>query len=152
MAAPPLPPIEERDGSLARANATDAADWHEVRSANGHPYHFPPEIAYLAGEGAVWDELEALLRPALIARERAATRPPEAKTVQPTTLCMAAALGAYAFHVLETPDLSDRELARRTADFAALNGLDGGEPFNPEGSTMKRLAGAILDAIRKSRP
>jgi hypothetical protein len=75
---PPRPPLSERDGSEARAQAADAADWRPVKCQSdaghgrGHTYWFPPEIAYLAREGAIWSEHEAILRPALIAREQAA--------------------------------------------------------------------------------
>jgi hypothetical protein len=65
-----LPPLEERDGSAARADASDAADWVTVPSRDGHPYQVPPEIAHLAPAGAPWTELEALLRAALLERER----------------------------------------------------------------------------------
>jgi hypothetical protein len=65
-----LPPMEERDGSAARANAADAADWVTVPSRDGHVFQIPPEIGHLAPPGAPWTELEALLRPALRERER----------------------------------------------------------------------------------
>jgi hypothetical protein len=69
-----LPPWEERNGSKARAEAADGAEW-QLRCAptdagKDAEYWFPPEYAHLAPDGAPWERLEALLQWALAERAR----------------------------------------------------------------------------------
>ena len=66
-----VPVMAHRDGTEARAGASDGADWRAIRSADGHSYWFPPEAAFLAVEGMPWTQLEALLRQALAERAHA---------------------------------------------------------------------------------
>lgn len=62
------PPMEERDGTLARNTAADRDKWQWRHSDDGHVYWVPPEIAYLVNNGEPWPELERQLRPALADR------------------------------------------------------------------------------------
>jgi hypothetical protein len=147
-----LPPIEERDGSAAWSVAPDQAEWVDRHSAgeHHHRYRCPPEVAYLIPEGAQWERIESILRPALRARGigpgQQRLRPPK-RTVNPRTRAACAALAAYCYDEFAGENLDGRELARRAADYATRQGLAGADSLDPGASAMRELAGAVLQAI-----
>jgi hypothetical protein len=115
-----LPPLEERDGSTARALAADAADWREVRSAGGHPYQFPPEIVRFVAEGMDWQTVERVLWPALCARAVAMKPSPVSEITE--TRCLLIALYCEDVGVSED-DIQVGPLAEKISNWAIAQGL-----------------------------
>jgi hypothetical protein len=140
---PLRPPIETRDGSLVWEAAPDQANWRIVHSADGHPYKHPPETAHIAREGATWHEHEALLRPALVARELASaisTKLRPGRKLGETTEIALEVLGAH----LRTHSNYKPPTAKRLEDFATQRGLAGPNKLDPDG-----VLGVMMRALMR---
>jgi hypothetical protein len=151
-----LPPLEERDGTLARAAASDGSDWIPVKSADGHPHWFPPEWEHLAyGMDMSWSAVQTRHQVALLLRaehRHPAERPPVEHSARPTTMAGACALAAF---LVEGSDWDERisgpDLVQRAAEFADTHGLDGHELVKVESRVLQDMARGMLRAIRKAR-
>ncbi|HEY5299762.1 MAG TPA: hypothetical protein VIJ55_03705 [Acetobacteraceae bacterium] len=139
-----LPPLEERDGTAARARAADGADWQPVGSMDGHTYWFPPEVGHLAAPGAPWDALEALLRLTLHVRGTAgsqakATR--QSRRFGAATEAALFVLGAYArMNPGFKPAASGTAMATRLLRFAREHRVEGADALDPE-----NMFGRLMD-------
>ena len=64
------PPLDVIDGSRARAEADDSANWVAMPSQDGHPFWFPPELVYLAhGMDMSWTSVAGRLQLVLLIRQ-----------------------------------------------------------------------------------
>jgi hypothetical protein len=152
VSRPPLPPLEERDGSRGRATAADKEDWVAVSSADDHTFWVPPEIAHLVADGMPWQTLEAVLRPALAARTAAAGRRSGGKGAALSTQAFIRALAAY----LDADENLDESwagetLARRVEAFALRRGITGAHLIKPRHHAIRQLASCALEGICQTR-
>jgi hypothetical protein len=155
MSHPPLPPLEERDGSQAAAAAADKEDWTEVTSADGHLYRIPPEVAYLVAGGMSWQGLEAVLRPALAARAAATAAVERKSGGKGAALATQAFVRAVAAYQDEGADLVEtwtaETFAREVEAFAMRQRITGAHLIKPRNHTTRQLAACVLDGVREIR-
>jgi hypothetical protein len=153
MSQPPLPPLEERDGSQACAAADDREAWVAVKSADGHVWWVPPEVAHLVPAGMAWHALEAVLRPALVTRAAAtAGRPAGTKGAALSTQAFVRALGAYQDADEELEDTwADENFAEKVEAFALRHEITGAHRIKPRNYAIRQLAGCFLEGIRQIR-
>lgn len=154
----PPPPIEELDGSAARAAAPDGADYITKRSADGHPFHYSKNFAHLVPEGGQWERMAALVRQdaaeraAAIAPKHRQKRKPAEHSARPSTLAAAAAFAAYTAEADAPLDehMNALPFAELVAKFARRHKLEGADDLKP-GGVMRDMAARVLAAIRKAR-
>jgi hypothetical protein len=144
------PPLEERDGTQARAVAADKDKWQLRHSADGYSYWVPPEIAYLINEGEKWSDLERTLRPVLAEREikRQIALFPVSKRTE--TRCLIIALYCEEVGITED-DIQPGPLARKISDWAVEKGLpDADLVSDPRNTAFRHHVGCLLKLRRGS--
>jgi hypothetical protein len=150
-----LPPLEERDGSRAHADAADKEDWVAVESADGHAWWCPPEVAYLIAPGMSWNALEAILRPALAARAAAAAVAELKGGTKGAALSTQAFVRALAAYLDADEDLDEswagETLAKKVEAFALKREIVGAHLIKPRHHAIRQLAGCALDGLRQTR-
>jgi hypothetical protein len=138
MSRPPLPPLEERDGSRACA-AADDKDW------------IPAEVSIQVD--GTWTTLETVLRPALAALAGAVLEHKRGgKGAALSTQAFVRALAAY-LDAGEDLDESwaDETFARNVEAFAVGRGISGAHLIKPRNNAIRQLAGCALEGIRQTR-
>jgi hypothetical protein len=138
MSRPPLPPLEERDGSRACATADDK-DW------------IPAEVAIQVD--GTWTTLETVLRPELAVRAGAVPKHKGgAKGAALSTQAFVRALAAY----LDAGEDLDESwpcetFARKVEAFALRRGISDAHLIKPRNHAIRQLAGCALEGIRQTR-
>jgi hypothetical protein len=137
------------------AAAADKADWVRIKSADGHVYRFPPEVAYLAAAGMSWNRLEAILRPALAARATPVAGAEGKRRTKGAALSTQAFVRALAAYLDADEDLDEdwtgEALARKVEAFALRRRINGAHLIQPRNYAIRQLAGCAVEGIRQTR-